>query len=80
MSAADIHSTIATLKTQVSQVMEMMTLLAVGNSEKLGETSQVAPFKKSVGSVICYKCGDVGHHKQVAEKGASAKWSSNHLN
>lgn len=72
--AVDQESEIATLKSQMAQVMEMMTTLMAKFSEVTteGETVSRAPQSKSAGSnqrpvsdKVCFNCRGAGHYRRV---------------
>lgn len=69
----DIKFEIAALKLQMSQMMEMMTLLAAKLTELTEEDvtrpnvprgSSAAPGKRPTNKDVCLNCGGVGHYQQ----------------
>lgn len=64
MQLADIHSEITKLKTQVPQMMGMITSLVTRIMGQFGGMSKVTPIKKLAGSVFCHNCWGIGCYKQ----------------
>ncbi|XP_073457047.1 paraneoplastic antigen Ma1 homolog [Aquarana catesbeiana] len=74
VGAVEHNSEIATLKSQMAQVMEMMTLLAAKitktTNESVTETSvpptpSTASGKRPRNNKVCFNCGEVGHYRRV---------------
>ncbi|XP_068118921.1 uncharacterized protein [Hyperolius riggenbachi] len=72
VGADDVNSEIDTLKSQMSQMMHMLTQLTVKHQDQMKEdvleqTKAVSSLglKKPASPGICYNCGGLGHYKST---------------
>uniref|UniRef100_A0A8C5PD86 CCHC-type domain-containing protein n=1 Tax=Leptobrachium leishanense TaxID=445787 RepID=A0A8C5PD86_9ANUR len=65
LGVADIQTEVMALKTLMSKMIELMTLLSsrIAVPEE-GEAVRSIPAGEPSGSLICYNCGGVGHYRR----------------